>query len=121
MFKQATLAGLYAVSVSTTQLSSPIDEKAILDWCFVIGSLDLGVIGFLYSTYATAKFSDTHSPPIVKFLRQFINALVFVLVVLSCLAIATAYRAAVPFSAWLIVACLSFVAAWSIGLAWRLD
>jgi hypothetical protein len=47
-----------------------IEPKDILEWCFVLGALDFGVFGFLYSTYATASFQATPAnpvrPPIVR-------------------------------------------------------
>jgi Na+/H+-dicarboxylate symporter len=100
---------------------SAVDDKAILDWCFVIGSLNLGVVGFLYSTYATARFSDAHAPPIAKTLRQLVRVIVAALVALALLATVTAWRAGASISVWVIVCCLAVTTACAVSLALRMD
>lgn len=71
-----------------------IDAKDILEWCYVVGALDFGVFGFLYSVYATAMFTDGAPPPIVGFLRSFCRIISTVLLALTLVA-------AVETSLWL--------------------
>jgi hypothetical protein len=102
-----------------------IQAKDILEWCFVLGALDFGVFGFLYSTYATASFQATPEhpirPPITRYLKQFCRAVVLVLVVLTALAAHTSYQAAVGFQVWVIVACFVLLTLFSLGLLWKME
>lgn len=97
-----------------------IDDKAILDWCFVIGSLNLGVFGFLYSTYASAKLASKDTP-ITGYIRTFCRMLVAVLFALAALAAYTAHIAKVGASAWIIVVCLVIVVLFAARLAYIME
>jgi hypothetical protein len=102
-----------------------IEPKDILEWCFVLGALDFGVFGFLYSTYATASFQATPAnpvrPPITGYLKQFCRAVVVVLVVLTGLAAYVSYDAAVSWQVWIIVACFVLLTGFSLGLLWKME
>ena len=84
-----------------------IETKDILNWCFTVGALVFGVFGFLYSTYAAAKFQATTDhldlPAIVKFLRVFCWAIALVLMVLTSLAAVASFGASVGPQTWIIV------------------
>ncbi|PZQ76394.1 hypothetical protein [Sphingomonas sp.] len=105
------------MELTSAAAAGGIDGKVILDWCFVIGSLDLAVFGFVYSVYASAMFAGPHPPPIVGLLRWFGRLLASVLVVLTCLAAYTCYRIAAPFEAWIVMGCLAAVVGFSVVLA----
>ncbi|SEM10039.1 hypothetical protein SAMN05518845_11665 [Variovorax sp. YR750] len=92
-----------------------------MDWCFVIGSLDLAVFGFVYSVYATAMFASPTPPPIVNLLRWFARVLAGVLVVLTGLAGFTCYEITAPWQAWIVVSCLAAVVIFSAILAFKMD
>lgn len=105
------------MELASATVAAGIDGKAILDWCFVIGSLDLAVFGFVYSVYASAMFSSPAPPPIVGPLRWFGRLLASVLVVLTCLAAYTCYQISAPVQAWIVVGCLAAVVVFSVVLA----
>lgn len=97
-----------------------VDNKAVLDWCFVIGSLNLGVFGFLYSAYASAKFASKDSP-ILGYIRNFCRVLAGILAVLVGLSVYIAYGSGFGFPAWIVVICMIVVAAFAIGLAFKME
>jgi hypothetical protein len=98
-----------------------IEPKDILEWCFVVGALDFGVFGFLYSVYATASFQNQTRPPIVNFLRRFCWAVALVLVVLTGLAIFIAFEAKVGIPVWVIIGCFIVLALFSLGLVRKME
>jgi hypothetical protein len=102
-----------------------IEPKDILEWCFVLGALDFGVFGFLYSTYATASFQAAPAnpvrPPITRYLKQFCRAVVLVLIVLTGLAAHTSYQAAMVWQVWVIVACFILLAGFSLVLVFKME
>jgi len=83
------------------------------------------VFGFLYSTYATASFQATPTnpirPPIARFLKQFCQSVVLVLVVLTRLAAHTSYQAAVAWQVWVIVMCFVLLTLFSLALLWKME
>jgi hypothetical protein len=102
-----------------------IETKDILEWCFVLGALDFGVFGFLYSTYAAACFQATPEhpelPSITKFLKQFCRVVVLVLALLTALAAYTSYQAKTIWHVWVIVACFALLTAYSVRLFWKME
>ena len=97
-----------------------IGPRDILSWCFTVAALTFGVLGFLYSTYATAMFQDPDPPPITRDLRQVCQVLAGVLSVLTGVACFNAWRAAVDISTWLIVLCFVVLTVFSIRLVSRM-
>jgi hypothetical protein len=97
-----------------------IEAKDVLDWCFTLASLDFGVFGFLYSTYAAAMFQlspdNPVPPPITRDLKRFCWAIVLVLVVLTVVSVATSYTAGVGLSVWVIVFCFVVLTGFSLLL-----
>jgi hypothetical protein len=102
-----------------------IETKDILEWCFVLGALDFGVFGFLYSIYATASFQATPTSPvrqpITGYLKLFCWVVVAVMIVLTLLAAYTSYTAAVVFQVWVIVFCFFLLTGFSLVLALKME
>ena len=98
-----------------------IETRDILSWCFTVAALNLGALGFLYSTYATAMAQSAEVLPITRYLRLFCQALAGVLVVLTGVAIFTASHATVGISTWLIICCFIVLAGFSLGLVSRME
>ena len=98
-----------------------MEAKDILNWCFTIASLNFGVFGFLYSTYAAAMLQAPAVPPITRFLREFCWTISFILTVLTGLAAYTSYFAAVGISTWVIVSCFIILTGYSVRLAYKME
>jgi hypothetical protein len=102
-----------------------IQAKDILEWCFVLGALDFGVFGFLYSAYATASFQATPAnpvrPPITGYLKRFCQAVVTVLIILTVLAAYTSYSVMAGFQVWIIVFCFFLLTGFSLVLVFKME
>lgn len=121
MAEPTVLASAQVAVASAAVSGLAIDDKAILDWCFVIGSLDLAVLGFLYSAYASIRLADDgvhEPPPIVAFLKNFCVAMVFVLIILTGLAWWIWLQNNTRPAVLVIIFCLSVVCYFSLRLVY---
>jgi len=121
-FAASAASAASSASVASAAVLSTVDVKAILDWTFVIGSLDLAVFGYIYSAYVSARFSrPPPPPPIVDFLKLFCVVLVAVLFVLTALAIYTTLGCChTNYSVWILVSCLGAVVLASAILVYQM-
>lgn len=102
------------------------EYKDILEWCYVVGTLQFGVFGFLYSVFASAALGKGPRPPITIHLRRFCKMIVLVLTALTLTAGVGTYLAfeivGVTFigvAIWVLFANLAAVNAYAFYLAFR--
>lgn len=96
-----------------------VDDKTILEWCFVVGALNLSALGFLYSAYISFMIEDP-SQATVSFIKEFCRVLVGTLVVLAGLSVYTAFVSGPGIPAWIIVLCLCTLAIYAVRLAFKM-
>jgi hypothetical protein len=101
-----------------------IEYKDILEWCYVVGTLQFGVFGFLYSVFAQAALGKGPRPPITIYLRRFCRVIVSVLSVLTLMLGVCTYLAfegtGLTFAGvaiWILFTNLVVVTAYSLHLA----
>jgi hypothetical protein len=94
----------------------PIDDKTILDWCFVIGSLNFSVLGFVYGIYANARLNNLGDLAILSFLRMYCSVIVSVIWTLTALAGFIAFSISARPAVWIVVGCLAIVSVFSLVL-----
>ncbi|WP_310630675.1 hypothetical protein [Paraburkholderia sp.] len=105
-----------------------VENKDILEWCYVVGTLQFGVFGFLYSVFATAALAKGPRPPITVYLRQFCRVIAITLLALTLTAGVGTYNAWLALgltfagvALWIILASLALVTGYSLILAfWKM-
>jgi hypothetical protein len=98
-----------------------VTNKDVLEWCFVVGALDLSVFGSIFGVYAGARFAAQTVPRIVSVLRWTCRALAFVLTILTLTSIYICLTENIAFLAWVIVGSLALVAVFAIILSALMD
>lgn len=111
------IAASAALAGASAAAEPAVNGTTILGWCFTLISINIGVFGFIYSIYATARMNNKSHLAIVGFLVQFCTALAIIIVMLSALSIYVGIKENVRWEVLFIIFCMAIIAFYVSTLA----
>lgn len=111
------IAASAALAGASAAAEPAVNGVTILGWCFTLISINIGVFGFIYSIYATARMNNKSHLAIVGFLVQFCTALAIIIVLLSALSIYVGIKEDVRWEVFAIISCMAIIGLYVFTLA----
>lgn len=99
--------------------TSAVSSKDVLELCFAMGATVFGVFGFLYSIFVSAASGVASPPPAVYALRNFSRVTAAVLLIITTLIAILSIELKVPWSAWVLLTCFTFLTVGALYIAFR--